>query len=67
MNKGGASSGMARPVTAQPDSNANGSGHPTRHGAELRAAGHCQCRTIKDRPGSVKGAGSTGHAPGEHG
>jgi hypothetical protein len=42
-------------VTAQPDSNANGFGHPRRHGSGRCTAGHGQCRTVKDRLG-VKGS-----------
>jgi hypothetical protein len=41
-------------VTAQPDSNATGSRHPTRHQPERCAARHGQCRTVRDRLG-VKG------------
>jgi hypothetical protein len=43
-------------LTAPPDSNAIGSRHPTAHGFKHGAAGHGQCRTIKDRLG-VKWSG----------
>ncbi len=41
-------------MAAQPNSNANGSRHPERHGSERYAARHGPCRTVKDRlEGSV--------------
>ena len=42
-------------VTAQSDSNPNGSRHRRRRGSERRATGHGRCRTVKDRLG-VKGS-----------
>lgn len=35
-------------VTAQPDSVANGSRHPRRHGSERYATGQGEYRTVKD-------------------